>query len=236
MALTQLRTKRRRRGMTLVEIIFVSAITLMITVPMTYTLIFVSKTHATAADQSLQRVRTDKIIDQMIMDIRNTSRGTYNSVGWTLLSGTGSTAPKMTLSLFDTVMGQRVTWTYTRKIVGGKVLYGKLSRQTTAYNGSGSPLIRTTNYPLQFADFTMTEIVQPDPPPAITTLYTAIRVRGRVLLDINVANTTWKEKDGDNNKDFRDDKIGAALFGRVDKNDDPKWQYIINVEPAFRNT
>ncbi|CAN5303691.1 hypothetical protein BH09SUM1_BH09SUM1_11080 [soil metagenome] len=221
---------KRRQAMTLVEMMFVTAISIMVAVPVLSTMTFVMRTHATAEDQSLQRIRTDKVTDQISMDIRNTSRGTYNSVGWAVLSGTATTDPTMVLSLFDTVLGQRIKWTYTRST-------RKLSRETTQYDGATAVVtISTKDYNVKFQDFTMAEVIQPDPAPATTSQITAIRVVGRTFLTMTPYNTTWQEVDGNGDNDLRDDKIGAALFGRTDQNDDPKWQYVFNVETAFRNT
>lgn len=64
----------------------------------------------------------------------------------------------------------------------------------------------------------------------------AIEIKGRTLHRLTTNNTIIKEIDGDNDGDLRNDKVGAALFGRTNEGDDPKWQYIYNVTTTLRNS
>lgn len=224
------RSSRRRVAFTLVEIFVALAILVSVAIPMFATFLFVLRGHATATNQSVIRTSTDKVVNQLTTDIRNTSRGRYNEIVEDRLKTTGT---GYELTLLDSVQGQRIVWVYTNAT-------GRFQRTTTRFNGTATPTVSMNEYDTIFTDLRMTETLRSDNPTevggAATGTITGIRLWGRTMLTLAPYHTTFKEVDGNGDGAYRHDEVGAALFDLDDEGDDPRWQYIFNVQPTFRNT
>ncbi|MBI1289629.1 prepilin-type N-terminal cleavage/methylation domain-containing protein [bacterium] len=229
--------KRQRKAFTLVEVMIVVAISALVTVSILGTFGFVMRAQATAANQAMVRLRSDNVVDQLLQDIQNTSRGRYNATPSYRLSyfGTGAAANSWRVTLLDTVMGSRISWSYASDT-------GLFTRRVETYSNSATPTVSSKTYDQRFADFRIEETLRSDFEVVTPTgtvdnqTITGLRLWGRAFLTLNPYHTTFQEVDGNGDGDYRNDQVGAQIFGRVFRGDDPRWQYIFNVSGTFRNT
>jgi type II secretory pathway pseudopilin PulG len=228
----------RTKAFTLTEALVVVGLMSLVTVPVLYTFQFILRTQATAANQSMVRLDTNKAINQLIFDLRNTSRGMYNEIADNKLkvtSGAGTPNLSYQITILDTVTGQRIRWSYD-------AVSQQLTRRSEDFSTSATPVISETTFRTRFADFRLEETLRDDIPTetagggTVDETITGIRISGRSFLSLRPYHTTFREVDANNDGDFRNDKVGAELFGRDDLGDDPRWQYIFNVQMTFRNT
>jgi type II secretory pathway pseudopilin PulG len=228
---------RKPRAFTLVEVVMVVALSAMVTIPILVTMDFVMRAQATAANQAMVRLRSDNVLDQLIQDIQNTSRGRYNATPLNRLAyfGTGAAANSWRVTLLDTVVGARILWTFDAAT-------GRFSRRFEQYTDSATPLITNQTFDQRFADFRIQETIRSDFEVVTATgtvdneTITGLRLWGRAFLTLKPKHTTFQEVDANNDGDYRNDQVGTQLFGRVFRGDDPRWQYIFNVSGTFRNT
>lgn len=214
--------RRRGAGFTLIEIMFVAGIMLLVTIPISTAFIFVLRVYATAADQALSRTYLDKVMNRLIQDIKNNSSTAYDNASWPRLTGGNSTDAVLRLVLLDSMMGERVTWTYTRSTQ-------RVTRRVDAWDGASMVQRSTRTYSRRIPDLIMSHRIDPE------GKITGIRVVARIFVTLKPSNTSWKEQDPNNDGSFRNDRVGASLFGLTNVGDDPVWQYIVNVDPSFRN-
>lgn len=136
------------------------AIAAPIVATITATLIFTMRAQATYGDQSMIRSSTDAVLQRLAQDIRNTSASSYNSEVWQFpvpaLQGEDQAAPVMTLRLFDSTNGLRITWTFHRTDVDGKE--NILERSTLDLNDPSATVVQTEYRKMPFTDLTFDEI------------------------------------------------------------------------------
>ena len=228
-----LRSTRRRRGFSLAEAVVSVAISSLVAIPILSTVIFVTRTHATASDVSLSRLEADKVIERMKQDIRSTSRSLYNRENWPQLALADG---NYTMTLLDSMTGQLITWSYDNDTQ-------RLSRRLEQFTDGTPVLVNTDTFPTVFPDFRLEEtktqvvLLENSETGVITSVdyIGGVRILGRVFLRLRPSNTILQEVDGDGDGSLRNDAVGAALFGLSNNGDDPRWQYIVNVRAAFRN-
>ena len=228
-----------RRGMTVIELAFASAIFITVSIPVLAAMMFVLRTQATASDVTLTRLQAESVVWQIRADIRNSSSGAYNTVGWPRLLETESA---ISWTLLDTVGGSRIRWTFEK---GSNLLH----RDVGTVVDDSMANTRTT-YPVVFVDFRAREIqhtefaalvgaggeVDVEDESSSQTQVTAIGITGRVFHRLGHHLTVWREVDGNGDGSFADDQLGADLFDRENEGDDPRWQYLFNSQIGFRNS
>jgi len=227
----------RKKGFTLVEAMTVVAISSLVTIPILLTFGFVMRAQVTASNQMQTRIQANAVMDQLLADIQNTSRGRYNATPQNRLTffGTGPAANSWRVILLDTVTGQRITWEYASDS-------GLFTRTTELYSNSATPLVDEKVYRQRFADFRIAETTRADFEQTTATgtvvnqTITGLRLWGRAMLSLDPDHTTFQEVDGNDDGDYTGDLVGVEMFNRTDEGDDPKWQYIFNVAGTFRNT
>lgn len=150
--------KRKKKSFTMMELLVSMAIAAPIVATITATLIFAMRAQATYGDQSMIRYSTDAVLQRLAQDIRNTSASSYNSEVWQFpepaLQGEELSAPVMTLRLFDSTNGLRITWTFNRT---GE-LENILTRTIVDLNDPLGTAIVTDYRKLPFTDLTFNEI------------------------------------------------------------------------------
>jgi hypothetical protein len=226
---------RRRRAVTLTEVLFAVTISALVAIPVMATMLYVIRTHATASDITLARLEADKVIERLKQDVRNTSRSIYNRQNWPQVRTEPATGIRR-LTLFDSVLGNLITWSYNPAT-------NFLTRRVERINGRATELLEERTYTTRFRNFTIDEernsvviVENPETGTLATVNYTGgVRIRTRVFLRMDPANSIFQEVDGNKDGSLENDAVGAALFGLPNRNDDPRWQYIINVRAAFRN-
>lgn len=222
--------QKRRRGLTLLEVMLASTISAMVAGGILSTFYYGTRAQATAADSNQMRSRSASIIATLAQDIRNTSAGGYNNPSWPKLTASPSTAPVVTLSLIDTTTGMRVVWVYTRAT-------GRLTR---AEGPLGGALGAAQQYNIRFANFRIEEISRAewigDTMALGTPSVTSIRIVARVVPTLSAPGSIWAENDANGDGDTVDDEIAAGLFNGTNAGDHPGWSFIYNTEAAFRNT
>lgn len=222
---------RSRRAVSYIEIMVVSGILGLIATPLFATMLWAARALATTQDVARTRIGVEMTINQMEMDIRNAKAEAYNLGSWKRLTGTAANDAKMKLTLLDMVNGQEIVWTYTRATK-------KLSRTVTRTSG-GVDATSVTNYDRVYPDFQLAEISRleygSDNVTGIPRI-TGIRITGRAFQSLKPNNTIWNEVDANHDGSFRNDLVGRDMFGLSYVGDDPKWQYIFNVQVAFRNS
>lgn len=234
------RSTRRRRGMTLVEMMMTVFVMGLVLAPLTAAFGFVLRTQATAADVTMVRLKTEQVIARLKADIRGASAGAYNTIGYPRVK---VVAGNTVLTLLEMGMGSQIVWTYSPSTK-------KLTRQVGIMSGSSLSTTSET-FDLEFNDLVLQEVqykeflpvedptgtgVIIEDPTSNQNQITAIRVRGRTLHRLKPNLTVWKEIDANKDGKFDDDAVGRDLFGRTYRGDDPRWQYIFNAQVAFRNS
>lgn len=237
------RFSRRRLGLSLTEMLFAVTISSAAGIGIMGTFISVVRAQATSADASRLRMEAFRAVEQLSQDIRDCSATAYNEPTWMRLPADANTrTTPFNLELFNPINGDRITWTFDRS-------RGVWRRSIT--NIVTNPAATVTNYPRWaaavttgrpfFADFQFEEVRRQEYANVTGTLLsdfsiTSIRLRGRVLLTVPPRQSTVVERDGNNDGSYRNDRVGNALFGLTNNNDNPGWQFIFNTEAAFRSS
>jgi prepilin-type N-terminal cleavage/methylation domain-containing protein len=226
-----MRRHLQNKAFSLVEIMVTVSIMAIALLPITATFIFVIRSHATAANQTQIRLKTQMVLEQLSADIRASSKGRYNALAANRVFTDGNI---VRVTLLDPVDGMKMTWTYT-KATG-------LLRRDLAHTVGIVTNNYSKTYDARFTDFTLTETLRDDTPWEITQgvedneTITGIRVTGRAFLTLQPIHTVMREIDGNGDGSYAEDPVGFGLFGRTDEGDDPAWQHVFNVQISFRNT
>ncbi len=224
-------SSRRRRGLTFMEVMLASIISSMVAGGILATFYYGMRAQVTYADANQIRTTSNSIISLMAQDIRNTTAGGYNAANWPKLTANPDTAPVVTLTLFDSITGERIIWTYTRATA-------LLSRSVENTVTGAAPVVQ--NYNIRFRNFRLAEISRQEWIGDTTTLappnITAIRILARVSPTLTAPGSVWTERDANGDGDTLDDEVAAGLFGGTNAGDQSGWYFIFNTEAAFRNT
>jgi prepilin-type N-terminal cleavage/methylation domain-containing protein len=250
--------RRPRRGFTLTELLMAVSISTIVAGLIMSVMLYVMRTQATVATASVTRYRGKSAVDQMIDDIRNTSAALYNEPTWPKVVANPFTANVQTLTLPDVNFGRVIIWRYNRT--------ARTLTRTIENWETGAPVTNPAADPrdnpdvldysaelganivdLVWTENSFNEFVPPAPEDWVTggvqTLpsgtyprITSVNMRVRTVMNLSPNNTAFREVDGNNDGSFLDDDVGAAVFGRTNRGDNPGWQFVINTNIAFRNT
>jgi len=229
----------RRRAYSLVEIVIAAAISSSVAIPIMATFIYVAKSIATSSNQAQVRILADSALNRLAQDVRDSSNSAYNrtSAGgtpWPPVTGNTNADAEMKLTLLSAADGSVIEWTYAR--AGNK----QLTRTRSWYQGAALQT-ETKGYLIRFENLIFTETRLVDAlaggglgAPAVSS----IRLVGRCFLSIPDHSSYYREIDGNGDGNYQNDIVGRDLFGLALPSipDDPKWQYIFNLNVAFRNS
>ncbi len=229
--MTTLTLRGRRRGLTFMEVMLASTISTMVAGGVLATFYYGMRAQATYADANQIRTTSASIINLLAQDVRNTTAGGYNSVNWPKLTANPDTAPVVRLTLFDSITGERIIWTYTRATA-------RLSRSVQDTVAGTPPVVQ--NFNIRFRNFRLQEIARQEWIGDTTVLaapnITSIRILARVTPTLTAPGSVWTERDANGDGDTLDDEIAAGLFNGTNAGDHSGWNFIFNTEAAFRNT
>lgn len=224
---------RRKKAYTLIELLMASFISLGVTIPIFQTFIYITRSQMTNFNIVDQRRRASIVMQTLMQDIRYNNMGAYNQSFWQKVTGGATTAPKMTLWLLNSTVGERVRWTYDRTTQHWQ-------RRAETINNAGVAVVsRTDDFFIKFGDVYVEEVTgKALVASSVVDNIIGIRVVARVFLTMRPNHTLVQEVDANGDGKYTDDKVGAApalKLGHTNRGDNPGWQHIYNVTTSFRN-